>query len=287
MKSGIYDNLDINEYHNDLSSISSTGINLILDCPARYYHEYYKKRTELGERELAKQAEKYKLGRAVHTLVLEPEKFDNTFYCMKEPVNLATKIGKEIYAQAETEAAGRDILRTGEWEDIKAMANALSDHELWEKLKDSKFEQSIFWEGGMFDTPLKARPDIFNDKYIVDIKTTESIKAFDKSMYDYGYHIQAAMQVDALKKWDGIEREFGLFLVEKKAPFLTACFTLPDEAIPLGRKRYLDGAAIYSDCMLKQNWGGYSTKFEKKKLPYYLHLQIENNNNEESVLCLT
>ena len=46
MINGIYDNLDINEYHAD-NSISSTGINLILDCPKRYYYEYHVKRTEL------------------------------------------------------------------------------------------------------------------------------------------------------------------------------------------------------------------------------------------------
>ena len=284
MINGIYDNLDINDYHAD-NSISATGINLILDCPKRYYYEYHVKRTELDEKELKKQAEKYKLGRAVHTLVLEPKKFDNTFYCMTESVNLSTKIGKEIYAQAEIAANGRDILRTGEWEDIKDMANIISAHPIWNELKDGKVEQSIFWEGGTFDTPLRSRPDIFNDKLIIDLKTTDSIKAFSNSIYQYGYHRQAAMQIDALKQLDGKKRFFAFFVVEKKPPYLTACFTLDEGSLAQGRLEYLDGAALYTECVRYKEWPGYEEKFQLISLPNWAKMK-ELDNQAGGLKCL-
>lgn len=282
MKNGIYDNLDINEYHRD-SSISSTGINLILDCPKRYYYEYHIKQAELDERELKKQAEKYKLGRAVHTLVLEPKKFDNTFYCMKESVNLTTKIGKEIYAKAEIEAAGRDILRTGEWEDIKEMADAILKHYIWTELKDGKVEQSIFWQGGTYDTPLRSRPDIFNDKLIIDLKTTDSIKTFAKSIHQYGYHRQAAMQIDALQQLDGKKRFFAFFVIEKRAPYLTACFTLDEKSLYQGKMEYLDGAALYTECVRYKEWPGYEEKFQLISLPNYAITELPQ---EEALRCI-
>lgn len=282
MKCGIYDNLDINEYHRD-ESISSTGINLILDCPKRYYYEYYEKNRILGEKELLKQAEKYKLGRAVHMLVLEPKKFDDTFYCMTESVHLATKVGKEIYAKAEIEAAGREILRTGEWEDIKDMADAILKHHIWAELKNGKVEQSIFWKGGTYDTPLRARPDVFTDRFIVDIKTTESIKTFSKSIYQYGYHRQAAMQIDALKQLDGKQRFFAFFVVEKKAPYLTAGFTLDDRSIIQGRNEYLQGAAIYTECSALKEWNGYEEQFQLLSLPNWA---ITEEQPQESLKCL-
>lgn len=283
MKSGIYDNLDINEYHKD-ASISSTGINLILDCPHRYYYEYREKFSTLNQKELQKQAEKYKLGRAVHMFVLEPKKFEDTFYCMTESVNLSTKIGKEIYAKAEEEAAGREILRTGEWEDIRDMGQAIAKHGIWRELKNSKIEQSIFWEGGAFDTPLRARPDIFNDTLIIDLKTTDSIRTFSKSIYNYGYHRQAAMQIDALYQLDGKKRFFGFFVVEKKAPYLTACFALDEQSIIQGRNEYLQGAAIYTECLQTNTWGGYGETFQLIKLPSYL--TTHDHQPEEALKCL-
>ena len=270
---GIYDNIDIDEYHSS-AGISSSGISLILDCPARYYYEYYiKDHTSTSKQ----QNEKYKIGRAVHMLVLEPEKFHSTFFCMNSHVNLTTKIGKEIYAQAELEANGRDIIRFFEWQEIKNMADAVKKHPIWKNLKDGKVEQSIFWKGGTFDTLLKSRPDFFNDKIIIDLKTTDSIKTFSNSIYSYGYHRQAAMQIDALKQSDGKERFFAFFVVEKKEPYLTACYTLDKESLIIGEKEYLDAAALYTECLMYNEWPGYANDFQLISIPKWA---VKNNLSE-------
>lgn len=262
---GIYANIDIDEYHAE-AGISSSGITLILDCPKRYWHEYLVKQ-EIDVREAKKQRDKYKLGRAAHMLILEPVKFNNTFYVMSEDVNLTTKIGKEAYAAAELEAKGRDIIRTGDWKEIEAMAASVGSHVVWNAIKGGKVEHSIYWNGGVCKTALRARPDVFTDELIIDIKTTESINAFAKSIAQYGYHRQAAMQVDGLKAIDGKERYFAYFVIEKKAPYLTACFALDDISLEQGRREYLDGAALYSDCLKNNNWPGYEDKFQVISLP--------------------
>ena len=274
IKKGIHPDLDIDLYHNS-EGISSTGISLILDCPKRFYFERFIKPTLLDSKEENKLQEKYKIGRAVHMLVLEPDKFNTTFYCMDEPVNLVTKAGKEVYAAAEIKANGRDIIRFEEWKNIKEMAAAISSHAVWNILKGGKVEHSIYWKDGSYNTLLKARPDIFTDDLIVDVKTTESIKAFPRVLYSYGYHRQAAMQVDALFKTDNKKRYFAFFVVEKKAPYLTICYTLDEESIELGRKEYLEGAKLYSQCLAANKWPGYDEQFQLIKLPNYL------NKNEE------
>ena len=266
IKPGIYNNLDIDEYHAS-PGISSTGISLILDCPKRYYYEYHQKPKTIDQKEARKQREKYMMGRALHMLVLEPEKFEQTFYCMTEEVNLVTKAGKEVYAQAEIEANGRLILRAGGWEEVKAMAQSVLAHPIWNKMKKGLVEQSIFWNGGLYSTPLRARPDIFTKEIIVDLKTTESITGFNNSMSRYGYHRQAAMQIDSLKETDGHERLFAFFVVEKKAPFLTSVFTLDDVSLAHGRQQYLDGAAIYSECLKNNIWPGYIEDVQLLTLP--------------------
>ena len=261
---GIYNNLNIDAYHN-ADGISSTGINLMLDCPARFYHEYYVNR---AFEPTDKPFDKFELGRAVHALILEPDVFNATYYCMDEKVNLTTKAGKEIMAKAQAEAGNRKVLRAGEWEDIKAMAQSALMHPIWNKLKDGKVEQSIFWNPLVcVDVQAKSRPDIYNDEYIIDVKTTESIKQFSKSIYNFGYHRQAAMQMDALYSLDKKSRQFLLFVVEKRAPYLTACFALTEDSIEQGREEYFQGVQEYADCMADNDWYGYGSQVSMISIP--------------------
>jgi len=261
-EAGIYANVDIDIYHSE-EGISSTGISLILDCPKRFaYEKFEKPKSKVSE------AEHFKLGRALHMLVLEPNKFDNCFYQMTEKVKLNTNKGKEVYAQAEIEAEGRQILRSGEIEDIYGMADAMKEHKLWQHIKDGRIEESMYWEGGgMYATRLRARPDVFTNEVIVDLKTCRSINEFKRSIYSRGYHRQAAMQIDGLYSIDRFKRHFAFFVVESTAPYLTACFTLDEDSIEQGRKEYKQGADIYTECLKLNNWPGYDTNFQLASIP--------------------
>lgn len=258
---GIYKDVDIEVYHSE-DGISSSGISLILDCPKRYNHEHMGKKQE-------RDGNAFKLGSAFHMMMLEPEKFNKTFYAMTSEVDLRTKAGKEDFFKTEHEAKGRTVLRKKEYDEVYSMALEASSHSIWESIELDKgsAEYSIYWDAGIYNTRLRSRPDFFNDSIIIDLKTTDSIASFSKSVYNYGYHRQAAMQIDGLQQIDGKKRFFAFFVIEKKAPYLTACFTLEEEAIAFGRKEYLEGAAIYSECLKFDNWPGYQEQFQLIKLP--------------------
>ena len=269
---GIYADIDIDVYHQE-EGISSSGISLILDCPKRYWHQYVAPKPPINPTDAQKQKDKFKLGRAVHAYVLEPHKFVSSYYLMEESVNLVTKLGKAVYEDAMVQAAGREILRKGDWEDIVAMGDAVREHSLWSRMGKPHVEHSLYWDLKKFAvdgaTRLRARPDIFNDMIIVDLKTTDSIANFSKSIHSYGYHRQAAMQIDALKTIDGKDRTFAFFVVEKKAPYLTSCFVLDEASIEQGRREYYDGAILYHDCMESGIWPGYEEKFQTISLPKF------------------
>lgn len=259
----ILSNLDIDIYHKS-EGISASGISLLMDCPKRYWHEYVNPE---AKRDSSKSNDKFKLGSAVHMLALEPEKFHEAFFVMDADVDLRTKAGKDAWFAAEHNAKGREIIRANDFKEINMIAKSILSHGLWSSFSNRKVEHSIFWEAGLFNAKLRARPDVYNDQLIIDIKTTESIKGFSNSIHSYGYHRQAAMQIDALKAVDGKERTFGFFVVEKKAPYLTACFTLDAISIEQGRREYLDAAALYSECLMSDNWPGYEEKFQEISLP--------------------
>lgn len=261
---GIYKDVSIDLYHKE-KGISSSGISLILDCPKRYWYEYL-------SGEVKKEKERFfEIGQALHMFVLEPEKFDDTFYLMKEEVDLRTKEGKKTLEKIQEEERGKTILRANESEMIISMGQALKNHSIWEKIgTEINVEHSVYWNTGLYDTRLRARPDLYTDKLIIDIKTTDSIQSFQKSIFQYGYHRQAAMQTDGLAACDGNRRMFGLFVVEKKAPYLTACFTLDEEALEKGREEYLEGAATYSECLKFGHWEGYEQKFTLIRTPEWM-----------------
>ena len=267
---GIYNNVPIDTYHGE-EGISSSGINLILDCPKRYWYEYHGRPIEMETRA---QKDARKIGSAFHMLLLEPDKFEKMYFPMEEEVNLTTKIGKEKYAEAEFQAEGREIIRAGDWVDIWAMAQEARAHPLWLHMDNSKVEQSIYWNAGFYNTRLKSRPDIYTDKLIIDVKTVRSINEFQRTIYQSGYHRQAAMQIDGLKHFntegDNSERFHAFFLVEKHAPYLTACFTLDLESIKQGRREYQDGMMTYSECMKAGLWPGYDSKFQITSIPQWV-----------------
>lgn len=261
---GVYKDINIDVYHSE-EGISSSGINLILDCPKRYWHEYLSDEPKPGKDKC------FQLGSALHMLALEPNRFHENYYLMTEEVDLRTKAGKEAYARHEEEAEGKTIIRSKDAELIQGMGLSVSSHRIWGTLGEEKnIEQSIYWDAGIYKTRLRARPDFYTDSIIIDLKTTDSIPSFKKSIFQYGYHRQAAMQIDGLKACDGKTRMFGLFVVEKKAPYLTACFTLDEECIEKGREEYLDAAAIYSECLKYNVWDGYKETFSLVKLPRWM-----------------
>ncbi len=273
---GIYSDVEIDEYHAE-DGISSTGISMLLDCPKRYWYAYKYANNKVDLKNSKRQSEKFMLGRAIHLLVLEPNKFEETFFTMTEDVNLTTKIGKELYAKAESEANGRQIIRAQDWREIMETATSVLQHSIWEQFKNGKVEHSVYWDGGIYNARLRCRPDFFNDKIIIDLKTTDSISAFQRSIHSYGYHRQAAMQIDGLASVDGIIRKFAFFVVEKKAPYLTACFVLDEDAIKIGRREYLDAASIYVECSQYDSWPGYEEKLTTISLPKWVIKQGEEN----------
>lgn len=268
---GMYPDMDIEQYHS-APGISSSGINKILDCPARYHYEYIVCREKRNEKDIKQEAEHFKLGRALHTRLLEPHKFDSLFGLFIPPNVVDEKTKQEkaahpnsnVYKDAYMNflSSGKYALDKLEYDNVNAMADAAAGHAIWNLIKDGHCEHSFFWHDGLYKTPLRARPDIYNDRIIIDVKTTRNIRTWPKSIIEYGYHRQAAMQRDALERYDGRRRYFGFFVIETVPPYLCRAFTLSELYMALGRREYLDGANTYSECLMANAWPGYEDNFE-------------------------
>jgi exodeoxyribonuclease VIII len=263
-KEGIFENINIEDYHSD-DGISNSGINLILDCPKRYWNEYI---NPLNQKDSEK-SRSLLIGSALHYLSLEPELFDSTFI-ISPKVDRRTTKGKEEWNNFQSYVHSLKNKLTIMSEEIyliaKQMAISLNENKAFQAIKKmgGKIENSLYWydDNGVL---LRSRPDFFNDEIILDIKTTKSLNefSFKRAIGEYGYHRQAALAEDGLTKLSGISnRDFVIIAIENKEPYLTKSFRLRSDSLSIGREEYKKGSEIYKSCLQSGIWPGYDDRIQ-------------------------
>jgi len=210
-------------------------------------------------------------GQAVHTAILEPEKFLDRF--MERPeIDRRTKAGKEQYA--ELEASGKSILDKEDFEACLVTA---------EKVKGSGFYNDLL-SGGIYESSwfvdrkgirLKGRLDCYlpDKNLIVDIKTCETAdeRLFLRDIVKWSYHSQAAYYMDLVAHVTG--RPVGGFVIlalEKSEDRDMRAFWLDSELIARGRRDYLEWLSTWRKCLETGNFPGYPETFCYLKCPNYL-----------------
>lgn len=165
------------EYHS-LSAIGSTSL--------RYLEE---SSLHFENRELFKmESPSLNLGTAVHTLTLEPEKFDDEF--AREPKNAPknTTIGKAKWAEFEENLGDKTPIGIKDLELGERMSLNLRTI-LHDYLKTGIKERSFFSTYRGMET--KCRPDLMfeapNGWIIFDVKTTKDINKMDRTVEDFRY----------------------------------------------------------------------------------------------------
>ena len=79
------------DYHKDTTHISKSGLDLIHQAPAKYYERYIDPSPLMKE----KREKALIIGSAFHSLVLEPEKFENEFFVMPSMSGAGSEIAKK------------------------------------------------------------------------------------------------------------------------------------------------------------------------------------------------
>ncbi|QBY46186.1 Exodeoxyribonuclease 8 (plasmid) [Arsenophonus nasoniae] len=162
------------------------------------------------------------IGDAVHTAILEPELFPLRYVSAPE-LDLRTKDGKKILSDFEKKnlTLARLVLKKEEFEAIQLMRDsALAYPLVAELLENGEPELSIFYrtEKG---TLLKIRPDwlgLYSGvPFILDVKTTDDVHDFGKSVDKFGYHLQAAFYRIIAQKVFNLDIDF-LFCAIGKRP---------------------------------------------------------------------
>ena len=228
------------------------------------------------------------IGSAFHTLVLEPHLFDDEFMVIKQKIDRRTKVGKAEMARLEGLAASKnqDILLGKDHDMIQAMSHSIDQNEIYKHFLDECKKEVSFYVDD-FRIPdfehtfrVRVRPDAyssasinysfgdkvhFHDNVIIDLKSCQdaSPRGFKSSVYNFGWHIQAAYYLDVLthvaksKGNDVPFTDFFFLAVEKKSPYSAQMYCLPEALLEEGRRKYRSALKMWHHYLMTNEELGY------------------------------
>jgi exodeoxyribonuclease VIII len=243
MKPGIYTNLSLEQYHTDPAVSKST-----LDAIHKSYIDYENKK-----RNVTVSNDAFILGNAVHTVILEPDRFNERYIC--GPEDRRGLKWKDAVAEAMEE--NRILLIKKEYDFCNRAYDAVSSHPIARiLLTKGTAESSHFFDTRFPGLRGKCRPDYMRGDFLVDLKTTsvgggvvaygydfEDSDTFNRSIKRYRYHVQAAWYLDGVNLTTGKNyQNFYFIAVEKQMdpefPITVSIHSITEEYIQRGRQIY-------------------------------------------------
>lgn len=266
---GVYD-LPAEVYHRDPiagGSLSASGARKLLPphCPAVYRYEREHKPVPTRE---------FSFGHAAHKLVLGvgPE------LVVVNADNWRTKAAQET-RDAALDVGDTPILEA-DYAIVLEMAAALRQHPIAAALfkpGTGTPEQALFWRDEETGIWCRAMLDWLRNPglgrlVVPDYKTAVSASPdrFEKALYEYDYHRQAAWYLDGVKALLLDANPAFVFVVQEKTPpYLVSVFEPDALALQAGRYHNRQARIVYDECQASGRWPGYSDEVELISLPAY------------------
>lgn len=215
------------------------------------------------------------LGRAVHSAILEPHLFMKD-YMKGLTVDKRTRSGREAWAQCLSDNPNKEILSPTEWDRCCEMRDSVWDRPWAPELLGSAgvCELSVVWDDPDSKMRCKTRLDRVAAEYhnqitIAELKTTRdgSITGFPRSVSNFNYHAQAAMQIAGLGMHEDNACDFVWIAVENFPPYEVALYQPSPEMLAQGRRRFLSWVSQWGRCLRTGEWPGYPPYSQRIELP--------------------
>lgn len=235
-------NMPNDDYH-AYAGISKSGLDLIARSPAHYA---YRTKSEPTRAMV--------IGSATHAAILEPEVFAKQYMLLRD----VTDRRSSVYKQAAEQFGADNVLTGSEADSVIGMQQAVQlNAALQEMLQAAGMcEVAVFATDPVTGVLVKCKFDkLLNDLRSVDLKTTQDLRDFAKSVANYRYHVQQAYYSDVFAWATGLQLEsFDFAAIEKEAPNASRLFRLDTPAVEYGRKLYREALNTYAECLNNNDW---------------------------------
>jgi hypothetical protein len=278
---GIYPGVPMADYLS-WPAVSNSGLTRMLKSPA-HYRAYV-------DGPPSEPSPAMRLGSAVHMAILEPDKFADTYHPEPQIEGYANPRGTKSYKAAvqQIEAEGFTVLREEDMTAVAAITEAAHAHPRLVKVitATGTAELSICWSDPDTGVTCKGRIDWHTPTTaggaILDLKTTKdaSPSSFERAIYQFGYHRQAALYLRGAKELDLPVKHYTIAAIETAPPYGVVLYRLDDEAIRLGEVQVDFALGLYAECRRTGVWNGYTTDVVEIGLPAWADKAIERDLEE-------
>lgn len=242
---------DITDYHADKTHVTASMLKSLHKSPRIFEAEHIIGTMRKGE------TDAMAFGTALHTAVLEPERFAQTYIC--PPSGCGDKRTKKFKDWKAEQDESKTILSEKDHTRIlNAMAAVMRHPIASEAVKaEGVIEQPHTWVDEATGVACKCRPDKRTPRVILDLKSIGECSEgeFAKAVVNFDYHIQNGHY---MRGFPDVER-FIFIAVETVEPFRCRCFILDDEALDLGD--YLVGKLL-KEYVVRRESGDWSEENE-------------------------
>lgn len=210
-----------------------------------------------------KDSKAMRVGRAVHSCILEPELFEDAYAAYDGK----SRAGKGFKKAAATST--REVLLKDEYDSILTAADAVArDPVIAPYVSEGSAEVVVFaGERGM---QCKGRIDwvSISQNAIVDIKTTKNIDAepFGRDVRQFGYYLKLAMYRRWFEAATGKRLPVFIIAVENARPYDVALVPMPDADLDVGERQAVTILKRVGESLVSREWPGVANG-----QPYPLH----------------
>lgn len=232
-----------NEAYHAYGGISKSGLDLIARSPAHYAY-----------RSAHEPSRAMIIGSATHAAIFEPEVFAKQYMLLKDVTDRRSSAYKEA-----VKVHGEDNVLTGKEADAVAGMQAalqLNPHAQALLAASGWAEIAVFATDPVTGVLVKCKFDkLLTCLNSVDLKTTQDLRDFAKSVANYRYHVQQAFYSDVFEWATGLQlKSFDFLAVEKDAPNASRIFALDTPSVDYGRKLYRQALNVYAECLQSNEW---------------------------------
>lgn len=201
------------------------------------------------------------VGSAAHCLILEPEKFEETFTIVDTQrrgtkewklalMSDKTPIKRDIYNKCvEIKDAFWEAMKSDEYQDIK------------KAIESGVKEEWIQVQGPNTNSQFSIKPDVYTKDTLIDYKTTcrkcVTSRQWQTIVNEYKYDVQVSFYMNMLnltKKDEGVDIKNIYHIVQStEPPYCLSVFFFPQVSLELAYKRMITG--LYSTTEILRNIG--------------------------------
>jgi exodeoxyribonuclease VIII len=224
----------------------------------------------------------YRLGRAIHCLILEPQQWSSRYAIYSDS---AQRRGKAWDAWCEANP-GIDALTPAEGEAVARAARAVREHREASRLVDGgRAEVLCEWTDPTHAVQCKGRLDYLKPGRVVDVKTTSKPdrRSIERDIWNYCYHGQLAWYHDGAINAGLLPPDAdrpALVVTQTVEPYDCLAFVLGDEAMERGRDLYRSLLTTWCECSAARVWPGMAPDLLTLEPPPWAAGNVNDNGGE-------